>query len=284
MIDEITRLMRLLEFSDSAFPVGTFSFSNGLETAAFEGIVYDAQTLEQYTRTALRQTIYSDAIAALIAFRAAAGGNYKTILEADRQIILCKMNAEARLMLIRMGKKMAEICTQITDSPWMSRWLEDIRAERTPGTYPVAQAIYFQQNGSTEKDLFVAIEYGAINMILNAALRCVKVSHYETQAILYRLCTEAAENYKIVRELNFEDMQAFAPEMDVIASVIIGGASLAGGLGTSWGTFIGIIFLGIINNIMTLTGVSSDMQYVVQGLLIIGAVLLNSFNNRKKSA
>ena len=41
MIDEITRLMRLLEFSDSAFPVGTFSFSNGLETAAFEGIVYD---------------------------------------------------------------------------------------------------------------------------------------------------------------------------------------------------------------------------------------------------
>ena len=180
MIDEITRLMRLLEFSDSAFPVGTFSFSNGLETAAFEGIVYDAQTLEQYTRTALRQTIYSDAIAALIAFRAAAGGNYKTILEADRQIILCKMNAEARLMLIRMGKKMAEICTQITDSPWMSRWLEDIRAERTPGTYPVAQA---------------------------------------TQAILYRLCTEAAENYKIVRELNFEDMQAFAPEMDVIASL-----------------------------------------------------------------
>ena len=49
MIDEITRMMRFLEFSDSAFPVGTFSFSNGLESAAFEGIVYDATTLEQYT-------------------------------------------------------------------------------------------------------------------------------------------------------------------------------------------------------------------------------------------
>ena len=171
MIDEITRLMRLLEFSDSAFPVGTFSFSNVLETAAVEGIVYDAQTLEQYTLTALRQTIYSDAIAALIAFRAAAGGYYKTILEADRQIILCKMNAEARLMLIRMGKKMAEICTQITDSPWMSRWLEDIRAERTPGNYPVALEIYYQQKASTEKALFVANENRAIIMILNAAIR-----------------------------------------------------------------------------------------------------------------
>lgn len=219
MIDEITRLMRLLEFSDSAFPVGTFSFSNGLETAAFEGIVYDASTLQQYTRTALRQTIYSDAIAALIAFRATAVGNYEMIREADQQVILCKMNAEARLMLTRMGKKMAEICTQITDVPIMNRWLTDIRKEKTPGTYPVAQAIYFQQNGSTEKDLFVAIEYGAINMILNAALRCVKVSHYETQAILYRLCSEATADYEVIRKMTFEDMQAFAPEMDIIASL-----------------------------------------------------------------
>lgn len=219
MTDEITRLMRLLEFSDSAFPVGTFSFSNGLETAAFEGLVHDAGTLEEYTRTALHQTIYSDGIAALIAFRAAAREDYQTILEADRQIILCKMNAEARLMLGRMGKKMAEICTQLSDSPLMLRWLDDIRKQNVPGTYPIAQAIYFQANGLTEKDLFIAIEYGAINMILNAALRCVKVSHYDTQAILYRLCAEASRDYDIIRALEFEDMRAFAPEMDIIASL-----------------------------------------------------------------
>lgn len=211
--------MRLLEFSDSAFPVGTFSFSNGLESAAFERLVYDADSLEQYTRTALQQTVCCDAIAALIAFRATALDDYETVRKADHEVILCKMNAEARLMLTRMGKKMAEICTQINSNPIMSRWLEDIRNQETPGTYPIAQAIYFQQNGSTEKDLFVAIEYGAINMILNAALRCVKVSHYETQAILYRLCTEATQDYEMVKDLEFEDMKAFAPEMDIIASL-----------------------------------------------------------------
>lgn len=219
MTDEVTRLMRLLEFSDSAFPVGTFSFSNGLESANFEGIVHDAGSLEQYTHTVLQQTIFCDAIAALIAFRASARDDYETIKEADRQIILCKMNAETRLMLTRMGKKMAEICTQINDNPLIHRWLEDIRQQKIPGTYPIAQAIYFQQNGLTEKDLFVAISYGAINMILNAALRCVKVSHYETQAILYRLCTEAATDYETIRELEFEDMRTFAPEMDIIASM-----------------------------------------------------------------
>lgn len=219
MTDEMTRLMHLLEFSDSAFPVGTFSFSNGLESAALEGIVHDAKSLEQYTRTALQQTVNCDAIAALTAFRAVERQDYNTVQEADRQVILCKMNAEARLMLTRMGKKMAEICSRLGGYPLMNRWLKDIRQQQVPGTYPIAQAIYFQENGATENELFVAMEYGAINMILNAALRCVKVSHYETQAILYRLCRETVSNYERVKGLGFEDMMAFAPEMDILASL-----------------------------------------------------------------
>ncbi len=219
MTDEITRLMRLMEFSDSAFPVGTFSFSNGLESAAFEGVVHDAATLEQYTRAVLRQTLYCDAIAALHAFRAADRNDYGEVKEADRQVVLCKMNAEARQMLTRMGKKMAEICTRMTESGLMKRWLEDICSQQVAGTYPVTQALCFQQCGLTEKELFVAIEYGTVNMILNAALRCVKVSHYETQAILYRLAAGASDDYEQVREAGYEDMAAFVPEMDIMASL-----------------------------------------------------------------
>ena len=46
---KVARLLRLAEFSDSAFPVGAFSFSNGLETAVAEGLVHDAVTLEAFT-------------------------------------------------------------------------------------------------------------------------------------------------------------------------------------------------------------------------------------------
>lgn len=219
MTDDITRLMRLVEFSDSAFPVGTFSFSNGLESAAFEGEVYDAETLEQYVRTVLRQTLFCDAIAALNAFRAAGRNDYEEIKEADRQVILCKMNAEARQMLTRTGKKMAEICIRIRESELMKQWLEDILEQRIAGTYPITQAIYFQQCGLTEQEFFVAIEYGTVNLVLNAALRCVKVSHYETQAILYRIGAGALEDYEQVREAGYEDMTAFVPEMDIMASL-----------------------------------------------------------------
>ncbi len=65
-------------------------------------------------------------------------------------------------------------------------------------------------------------------------------------------------------------------EMEVIAAVIIGGTSLSGGIGKAWGTLIGIIFMGVINNGMTLFGVGDFEKYVVRGLLILGAVMLNT--------
>jgi len=70
-------------------------------------------------------------------------------------------------------------------------------------------------------------------------------------------------------------------EMTAISAVIIGGASLSGGKGRAWGTFLGILFLGIMSNAMTLNGVDEYVQYIVQGALIIGAVLINSLLDRK---
>lgn len=73
-------------------------------------------------------------------------------------------------------------------------------------------------------------------------------------------------------------------EMQAISAVIIGGASLSGGSGKIWGTFLGIIFLGVIQNAMTLNGVDDYMQYIVQGALIIGAVLINSIQAKRRES
>lgn len=215
----LATVMRLLQFTDSAFPVGTFSFSNGLETASHEGLVYDAATLEAYTEAILSQAVYSDGIIALHAFRAARKGLYDEVVEADRRLICFKINEESRQMLCRMGKKLAELAVQVFVDPVMSRWLADIRAEQAPGTYPVAQALAFSAVGLEEEDLFCSHQYGVINMVLSAALRCVKVSHYDTQRILYRLGEKSTELYEEVRALTFNDMNAFVPQADILASL-----------------------------------------------------------------
>jgi ribose/xylose/arabinose/galactoside ABC-type transport system permease subunit len=72
-------------------------------------------------------------------------------------------------------------------------------------------------------------------------------------------------------------------EMTAISSVIIGGASLSGGLGSVARTMVGLIFLGIIINGMTLLNVNEYAQYVVRGMLILVAVLINTIQTQKKN-
>ena len=69
-------------------------------------------------------------------------------------------------------------------------------------------------------------------------------------------------------------------ELDVIAAVIIGGTSLMGGVGRVWGTMVGVIFLGVIINGMTLMNISEYWQHVVRGGLILTAVLINRLQPR----
>jgi ribose/xylose/arabinose/galactoside ABC-type transport system permease subunit len=70
-------------------------------------------------------------------------------------------------------------------------------------------------------------------------------------------------------------------ELDVISAVIIGGTNLLGGAGTIWGTLIGVIFLGVLVNGMTLLNISEYWQHVVRGGLILAAVLINVAPARK---
>ena len=214
------KIMHLLRMTDSTFPVGTFSFSNGLETASYIGLVHDKDSLAQYTASAARQAAFSDGVACLMAHRAALAGDYDRIVEIDREIMLFKMNDEARMMLSRMGKKLAELAVKLfPDDKLFPQWLEDIKNGKTPGSYPVAQGIAFAIAGVGEEELFASHQYGVINMILSAALRCVRVSHYDTQEILLELADKTDEYYNRAKTMTFNDMNAFVPEMDIMASM-----------------------------------------------------------------
>ena len=71
-------------------------------------------------------------------------------------------------------------------------------------------------------------------------------------------------------------------ELDAIAAVIIGGASFAGGVGTVWGTLIGVALMAVLRNGLVLLQVPTEWQIVAIGLVIIGAVYVDVLRQRAR--
>lgn len=72
-----------------------------------------------------------------------------------------------------------------------------------------------------------------------------------------------------------------AYELDAIAAVVIGGTSLAGGIGKVTGTLIGALLIGVMNNGLDLMGVESYYQQVIKGGLIVAAVMLDQARHKQ---
>jgi len=73
-----------------------------------------------------------------------------------------------------------------------------------------------------------------------------------------------------------------AYELDAIAAVVIGGTSMAGGVGTLIGTLFGILIIGVMNNGLDLLGVQSYYQQIIKGALIVVAVLLDPSRKQQR--
>ena len=63
--------------------------------------------------------------------------------------------------------------------------------------------------------------------------------------------------------------------LDAIAAIVIGGASINGGRGTVTGTFMGVLFIGMLNNSMSLLNIDSVWQLVYKGVVILAALVIN---------
>ncbi|KGJ15866.1 multiple monosaccharide ABC transporter permease [Paracoccus sanguinis] len=71
-------------------------------------------------------------------------------------------------------------------------------------------------------------------------------------------------------------------ELDVIAAVFIGGASMAGGSGRIIGVVVGALIMGVMNNGMSIMGIGIDYQQVIKGLVLLAAVIFDVYNRNKQ--
>jgi urease accessory protein len=212
-------LARMLQFGDSMFPIGGFSFSSGLESAIQKGIVVNTATLAAYARTAVEQAARGDGIALIAAHNAATAADIDALVKIDNVVFARKLSEETRIMTVRMGKKFTEIGLQVLDHPFLRRWYEHIEAGSTPGCYPVSLAINFAVQNLSAREAFVVHQYGVSAMILSASLRLMRISHMDTQRILYDLNARVDADYQTAAKARLSDMASYAPLTEILAAV-----------------------------------------------------------------
>jgi len=115
-----------------------------------------------------------------------------------------------------------------------------------------------------------------------ARLAGVKVERVTT--MVYVISGTLAGLAGIVLNSQLSSSQPYAAvgyELNVIAAVVIGGASLSGGIGTIGGTFIGALIIGVLRNGLNLNGVNVFMQQVLIGVVIAITVGIDMLRSRK---
>ncbi len=100
---------------------------------------------------------------------------------------------------------------------------------------------------------------------------------------VYTLCATLAGLAGVILAARLDSAQpsaGLAYELDTIAAVIIGGASLSGGVGGIGGTAIGVLIIGFLNNGLNLLRVSPFVQQVIIGAVIALAVVIDTWRRR----
>ncbi|WP_243867178.1 ABC transporter permease [Actinophytocola oryzae] len=97
------------------------------------------------------------------------------------------------------------------------------------------------------------------------------------------LCCGIAAIMVVARTTSGASTNGMFYELDAIAAVVIGGTLLTGGRGTLIGTLIGVLIFTVVNSIFTQNNLETDIQNIAKGVIIVGAVLLQTLTSRRGS-
>jgi putative multiple sugar transport system permease protein len=124
---------------------------------------------------------------------------------------------------------------------------------------------------------------------LGGNAKAAKLSGVKTEWVMFWIYTNMAILASIAALVFAARLNAATPkagqnfEMDAIAACYVGGSAVSGGIGTIIGAVVGGLFIGILNNGMSILGVSTDWQQAIKGFVLLAAVALDLYSKRRTS-
>jgi len=205
---EPLQLIRTLQFTDSFFPVGAFAYSDGLETAACNGQVRDAASLERWMDWFLNGVfVPCEGLALVKCMRALEAGDEETLHQIDQELSAIRPAAAVRAASTSMGKRL------------LSMFLT-LHGKAKPISLPesnaaAAYAFVFFHCGVEETNAALAYGYNRLTGIVSAGLRLIPIGHRQGQALLSRAVDRLPDAVNRILAKNGEPLRSFSPMLDI---------------------------------------------------------------------
>jgi putative multiple sugar transport system permease protein len=122
---------------------------------------------------------------------------------------------------------------------------------------------------------------------LGGNAKAAKLSGVKTEWVMFWIYTNMAVLASVAALVFAARLNAATPkagqnfEMDAIAACYVGGSAVSGGIGTVIGAVVGGLFIGVLNNGMSILGVSIDWQQTIKGLVLLAAVAFDLYSKKR---
>jgi urease accessory protein len=209
--------LSMMQLSDSFFPTGMYSMSNGLEAIFYSGKKIKAEELRELVKTYLEYQIGpADCNALGNAYEHAARSNLLKLLEVDRAIFSMKLVQEIRDASIRSGTQLVRCIRSFSDNKILGQYDDAIRGGQAFGPYPVALAVAANAFLIPKEKAALVMLYSFSVSIVGAALRLGMLQHFDGQKVIDELKPTIVKVTKANINRPIEGIWQFAPSIDII--------------------------------------------------------------------
>lgn len=214
----LPQLAFLLQLADSAFPVGAFTLSHGLEAAVQEGLVGDGEGLAAWATGFLRGAVAClDGLALAGAHRAAGRGDVGEIVAIDRTLHAARLATESREASVRMGRHLLRLGSRFAGGAAFDGLRASVAQGRAHGHHAVVLGVLTGVAGVPVQAALAAALYSTAACVMGAALRLMRLGHEEAQAILYGLREEIDSLSRQCAGRDWREMGSSAPLADILS-------------------------------------------------------------------
>lgn len=212
---ELQNVLQMIQVSDSLFPIGAYTLSNGLETFVLEEHLQTSEDLEKYVNRYLDILPYNDLGVMVLAFRNAKNNDY--ICELDCYSMALKAPMEVRTGSQKLCRRFMKIWKSLEEYQTLRRYQEMIKTPDVMGNHAIAVGLYASDIHLAMETAAAIYAYGLVNAVITNAVKTVPLSQIAGQDILRCALKRIPDCVKRCENITMDDLGIGGTEFDICA-------------------------------------------------------------------